>query len=495
MSSRDDARVCLVVLDGAGYDERHGGNAVRPETMPALFASMETHGFAVLGAAAEAVGLEAGQVGNSEAGHLTIGAGRIVPCLTRRILEAYDSGEWAQNAGWSAIAQHGALHVVGLLSDAGVHGLARTLVQAVHTARRAGVREIHVHPVLDGVDSLAGTAPALLDELRQALADLPDVSLGIVAGRKHFCDRSGDLKATEPYADALLGADALPEFSAATLERHLATGVSESQFPAHRSAGARALRPGEPVLITSHRADRARQVVRVLSRTQPIWMMVSPGEGIAVEHVFFPQPALDRGFAHELRRAGLASVRIAEKCKFPHVTFFFNGFDAGVEGDGVCIPSIPEAEIPAAPEMSASEVSERIVASLENPDCRVVVANLANLDQVGHLGRLDIAERAASVVDEAFARLRETAARHGWTLCVTADHGNADRVEDAEGAPFGSHTACPVPFVVIPPPGQRFAWSEREGTLANVAPTCLLGLGIDPPDWMEAPLGHFVAAP
>jgi len=494
MMSSSTSRICLLILDGVGYDKRAAGNAVRPDTMPALFSSMESNGFAVLGAAAEAVGLEPGQVGNSEAGHLAIGAGRIVPCLTRRIVEEFESGQWATSPGWEVALERGCLHIVGLLSDAGVHGLARTIVHAARAARTAGVREIHVHPVLDGVDSLAGTAPRLLAELRTALDGVPGVHLGVIAGRKNFCDRSGDLDVTRTYIDALLGTADLPAFTDSVLHKHLATGAAEAEFSAHLVEGGRNACHGEPILITSHRADRARQVARVLTETQPLLMMVDPGKDIPVEHVFFRQPPLEKGLAHELRRAELASVRIAEKCKFPHVTFFLNGFDAGLEGEGVCIHSIPESEIPDRPEMSLPEVSERVVESLSDPDCRVVIANVANLDQVGHLGRLDLAERAASVVDEAFTRIREAAERHGWTLFVTADHGNADKVQGADGEPFGSHTACPVPFVVIPAAGRRFSWSAREGTLASVASTCLLGLGIDPPEWMESPLGRFSAS-
>ena len=484
-------KCCLLILDGVGISKVATGNAVRRETMPELFESLDGAGHAVLEAAAEAVGLEPGQVGNSEAGHLTIGAGRVVPCLTRRVVESFDCGEWARDPGWGVAVAAGVLHVVGLVSDAGVHGLARTIGQAVCAAREAGVRELVVHPVLDGVDSLAGTAPALLAELRQELEGYGGVSLGVVCGRRWFCDRSGDLTVTQVIVEALTGALELPPFDDIALAKHLETHRSELDFPAHRVRGGRSIASGEPVLITSHRADRARQAARALARTQPVLMLVDPGEDVGVKHVFFQQTPLDRGFAHELLRAGLSSVRIAEKCKFPHVTHFFNGFDAGTEGEGVCLHSIDEVQIPDHPEMSAREVTERIVTSLENPTCRVVVANLANLDQVGHLGRLDLAERAAAEVDRAFARIRDAARAGGWTLFVTADHGNADRVEDESGGPFGSHTDCPVPLLVLPPDGLRFEWSSQRGSLANVAPTCLLSLGLETPEWMAPALGRF----
>jgi 2,3-bisphosphoglycerate-independent phosphoglycerate mutase len=481
----------LIILDGAGYCAETQGNAVTPETMPGLHRHMAEHGFAVLGAAAESVGLEAGQVGNSEAGHLTIGAGRAVPNMTQRICQDFDSGAWSRDAGWQPAVDAGVVHLLGLLSDAGVHALARTLVQAVAAATAAGVKEVVVHPVLDGVDSLAGTAPGLLEALRRDLEAFPNARLGVVVGRKTFCDRSGNLDVTQSVVDAFLGRTTLLAFTDQSLSDHLAQSASEMDFPAHLTEGSRTIRNGEPILITSHRADRARQVARVLAETHPVLMLVDPGKDIEVAHIFFPQESLDRGLAHELRQHGITSVRIAEKCKFPHVTFFFNGFDAGLEGDGICIPSILESEIPGQPAMSLPEVVEEILRHLGDPEQRMIVANLANLDQVGHVGRLDLAVEAAEVVDQAFVRIAQEARRNGWTLFVTADHGNADRMVGDDGKPFGSHTDRPVPFLVQPAPDESFTWAAKEGTLANVAATCLLSLGLQPPDWMEPPLGRF----
>lgn len=484
-------KTCLIILDGAGYSADPKGNAITPETMPEMHRFMSEDGFAILGATAESVGLERGQVGNSEAGHLTIGAGRLIPCMTQRICKTFDSGAWSEDTGWRKPVHTGVLHVLGLLSDAGVHGLARTLTQAVRAAVDGGVKEIVVHPVLDGVDSRAGTAPGLLETLRRELQSCPAARLGVVVGRQWFCDRSGNLEVTDVAVDAFLGRVELPAFSDRKLAEHLSRSSSEMNFPAHLVADGRTVRDAEPLLITSHRADRARQVARVLSRTHPVLMLVDPGKDIEVEHIFFRQDPLDRGFAHEIKRAGIASVRIAEKCKFPHVTFFFNGFDAGMEGEGICIPSILEGEIPEKPQMSIREVVDEIVRHLNDPQQRMIVANLANLDQVGHLGRLDLAIIAAQEVDRALSCIAAQARQHGWTLFVTADHGNADCVVGDDGKPFGSHTHRPVPFLVRPSPKQTFQWAAREGTLANVAATCLLSLGIEPPDWMEPALVRF----
>ncbi len=485
-------KVLLLVLDGAGYHPDPAGNAVTAEHLPRLFARMESDGFAVLGAAEGAVGLEAGQVGNSEAGHLTIGAGRAISSMCRRIDESFHDGSWAADELWTGAdvtRPDGSrvLHVVGLLSDAGVHALDRTMVQAATLASRAGIDEVFVHPFLDGVDSLQGSAPRLLGALREALDGLPGVTLGVVMGRATFCDRSGDLDVSRTAADALRGVGELPAYSDEALAAHLAS-AGEKTFPGHLVAGGRPIAPGEAVLLTSHRADRARQIATVLSETQPVTMLVDPGDAVPVRRIVFPQRPLDKGLAHVLRDRGIPSVRIAEKCKFPHVTFFFNGFDTAVEGEGLCIPSIPEGEIPDKPEMSLHEVTDEIVRALESGERRVVVANLANLDQVGHLGRLDLAQRAAHEVDEAFARIAEVAAKHGWTVLLTADHGNADKLVGEDGGPFGSHTERPVPFVSLAAPGLTARWERKDGSLANVAATVLAALDEPVPEWMEPPL-------
>lgn len=487
-------RVLLLILDGAGYHPDADGNAVTAEYLPKLFARMKSDGFAVLEAAELAVGLEAGQVGNSEAGHLTIGAGRVVSSMCRRICEAYEDGSWAADPFWRSETVGDVLHVVGLLSDAGVHALDRTMAQAADLASRAGIAEVIVHPVLDGVDSLAGSAPRILDTLREKLAGLPGVSLGVIMGRKWFCDRGGDLAVTRVAADAFRGVTPLPTYSDAALAEHLQS-EGEMSFPPHLATGAgkggRTLADGEAVLLTSHRADRARQIATVLCETQPVAMLIDPGDTVPVGHVFFPQAPLDTGLAHLLKERGIPSVRIAEKCKVPHVTFFFNGFDAGIEGTGICIPSIPEGEIPDKPEMSLHEVTDEIVRALEDDDRRMVIANLANLDQVGHLGRLDLCAQAAREVDAAYERIAKVAAAHGWTLLLTADHGNADRLVGDDGSPFGSHTQRPVPFVSVPAPGLSARWVAKQGSLANVAATVLAALDEPAPEWMEPSLQTF----
>jgi len=481
-------RVLLLILDGAGYSTDPRGNAITPATMPALFGAMQEQGFAVLAASGPAVGLEPDQVGNSESGHMTIGAGRVVPSMSMRIAGEFESGAWSRSPVWRREYLGRRLHITGLLSGAGVHAFSRTLWQAATIAARDHELEVIVHPILDGVDSPAGSAPGLLDELRRRIAGLPTVSLGVVMGRRWFCDRSGKLEVTRVAVDALAGETPLPAFADELLAHHL-RGAGEATFPAHLVAGGRTLAPGETVLVTSHRADRARQVIAELARRHEVLALVDPGLApVSIDNVFFPEAPLARGLAKELTAAGLSSRRISEKCKHPHVTYFFDGFDKGGEGQRVCVDSIPESEIAARPEMSLAGVLEEIEAALASPGPALVVANLANLDQVGHLGRLDLAEQAARAVDRGFARLAEACRKHDWTLIATADHGNADRVVGEDGAPDGSHTDRPVPLVILPAGGARPKWRAQGGSLANVAATCATEIGLEIPDWMEPSL-------
>ncbi|MBC7951573.1 MAG: hypothetical protein H7Z12_07085 [Rhodospirillaceae bacterium] len=485
-------KALLLILDGAGLAAPQPGNAVTAETMPVLFRAMAENGHAVLGASGKPVGQDDGQVGNSEVGHLTIGAGFVIPSTLSRIDDAFRNGDWDACGVWAGLKGSGRLHLIGLLSDAGVHGHMRSLVQAAELACRHGVADVVVHPVLDGVDSQAGTAPALIKALRSALAGLPRVRLGVVSGRKWFTDRSGDLDISAVFADGLAGTAGLPEFTGEALDAHLAKG-SEASFPAHLAPGGVTVAAGEPVLLTQHRADRATQVARVISMRNPVYSLVELADAVPAGRIFFPTVPLTKGLAFELRQAGVSSTRIAEACKFPHVTRFINGLNTELEGRPVRVESIPDAQIPERPEMSIDQVAREIEAVVRDPSARVAIANIANLDQVGHLGRYDLAATAAQAVDRTLQRLLGLCREHGWTVLITSDHGNADRTQDEAGKPFGSHTERPVPFTVVPPPGLSFTWTRREGSLANVAPTLLNALGLSQPGYMEPSLIAMVA--
>src|SRR5258708_7531538 len=337
-------RAALLILDGAGYATPTPGNAVTPTTLPFLFQAMKENGFCVLDASGEAVGLENGQVGNSEVGHLTIGAGQVVPSMLRRIDQAFRTGTWATHPMWSMLKKQRRVLIVGLLSDAGVHAHYRSLIQAVSIAVDQGVGEVVVHPVLDGVDSKAGSAAPLFVELQQQLKKLPNVRIGMVIGRRWFCDRSGDLAITRVFTERLAGRERLEPFRMAALTDHLATG-SEVNFPGHLFEEGCLPALGETILLTSNRADRAVQVARVLSHDYRLCSLIELEDAVAPDCAFFAPRPVDFGVGFELREHNVKSLRIAEQCEFPHVTFFINGFHEDLEGQTICVPSIPESAI------------------------------------------------------------------------------------------------------------------------------------------------------
>lgn len=463
------------------------GNAVTSTSMPFLFAMMAKYGYARLAASGEAVGLRENIVGNSEVGHLTIGAGTVVLSTLCRLDRAYDDGSWQCNPLWRDMLTGKRCHIVGLLSDAGVHALLDTLWRSAELAIANGCPQVVVHPVLDGIDSPARSAPELLRVLMGNLARIPNVSIGMISGRRWFCDRSGSIALAEGFVDAFCATDKLPCFDPDILN----TLENECDFPPHGIPQATGARAGEVVLLTSHRADRAIQIARVLGRTFRVYAPIVLAEAVPRARAFFPPEPLENGLARELLSAGMKTTRIAEECKFPHVTSFFDGLNQDIASHSLSIPTPAEADLPNRPEMAVDAVVKASVQEIESGSSSLLVVNIANLDQIGHLGRLDLAIIAARKVDAAAQRLCEVARTRGWTTLFVSDHGNADRVETLDGRPFGSHTDRPVPLIAIPGPRVRGIWRRQEGSLANVASTVLASLGLTPPSFMHPPLLDF----
>ncbi|MEJ1126411.1 hypothetical protein V9L20_02470 [Variovorax sp. CCNWLW225] len=478
-------RAALVIVDGAGIRTETSGNAVTSSTMPFLFNLLGRLGHAVLEASGPPVGLEHGMVGNSEVGHTIIGAGFVPPSSLQRINDGYVSGGWAEHPNWKTLGQNPRIHLVGLLSEAGVHAHWRTIKQAWELATRQCPRtEVVVHLILDGVDSPAGTAVDFLRHFDEEGID----RVGLIMGRRWFCDRSGDAGITSVFVEALMGKGGIPAFTFDALRSHIA-GASESTFPAHHR-GAAFVCAGEPVLLLSHRADRARQSAVALAEFCPVYPVVEIGSGATDAHAFFPNAPLRVGLGFELASHGVRNTRIAESSKFPHVTRFFNGLHAMREDErSICVPAIPDAELAENPQMSLDQVltaARNVILSEHAPHALII--NIANLDQVGHLGLMEPACMAARHVDRAITELYGLCQSHGWELMITADHGNADTMIGSAGEPFNSHSDSPVPLIIVPSDGSSPAWLSTEGTLAAVAPTFLTLLGLNSPDSMHPSL-------
>lgn len=482
-------KAVLLIVDGAGIREDRRGNAVTPVTMPRLFGLMETYGYATLEASGPPVGLGQGMVGNSEIGHLTIGAGFVVPSSLQRISNEFESGAWAAHDAWSELRFQARIHVVGLMSDAGVHGHWKSIAQSVRLAmQNCPSSEIVVHLVLDGIDSKAGTAPALLANFNET----EGYKIGTIFGRQWFCDRSGDPTVTQVFVDGLQGRGNIPFFKPEALAAHL-QWHSEASFPVH-AVSRSFVAHGEPVILTSHRADRVRQSATALSINNPVYSLVDLDDAVPKSRVFFPARPLAEGLAIQFQKQGIANTRLAEKCKFPHVTHFFSGLNKDMGENAICIPSIPDKNLADTPEMSIRELVESALSILNQQGAtHALVINVPNLDQIGHLGRYELACSAAALVDSAIGEIVDACRENQWSLLVTSDHGNADTMLDDHGLPFNSHSHSPVPFVVIPSHGRRIEWIRKEGTLANVAPTFLTMLEAEHPIGMVESLIQFLS--
>jgi len=490
---RRQSKAVLLILDGMGLNNDPAVSATTPGHMPFVHSVMQSSGYASLHASGSPVGLDAGKAGNSEVGHLTIGAGRVLPSTLGRIREAYRDGSWEHHPAWDNCEKSRPLHVAGLLSDAGVHAHWETLMMAADIGVRKGFPAVYIHAFLDGTDSQAGTAPQLLQELQQAISANASekILLASVMGRKWATDRAENWDMTQHCKDALMGRVASSEFEPQDLRQHLATSTSEADFPHAALPGGRSVVAGDTVILTNHRADRVSQLAKLLNADCHVVAMVElKHEAVPLDDVFFPTQAISGGLIDVLKREGFRTVRLSEQCKFPHVTYFINGMQGDDTSTGVEVPTIPDDEILGNPAMSIRQLGaelERLMA--DDTPGQVLIVNVPNLDQVGHQGNLDAAGKAASAVDELVRNaVGSWAKEHGWQLLITADHGNADVMVDAQGRPIGSHSTSPVPMVAISHNGKVVEWRKNSGDLSNVAASLLTLLEADYPDTMSESL-------
>jgi 2,3-bisphosphoglycerate-independent phosphoglycerate mutase len=500
----------LIVLDGWGHRDAAEGNAIRaaaPVFMDGLARDWPT---ALLDASGEAVGLPAGVIGNSEVGHLCLGAGRVVLQDLSRINRAVARGDLARNAALSeacrlAAAPGRALHLMGLLSDGGVHSHIDHLAALLELAAARGVPRVHVHAWLDGRDTPPQSAPAYVRRLEETLARTGG-RIATVSGRYYAMDRDNRWERTEKAYRALVLREG-PRFrgAAAAIAAAYAEGVHDEFVPPSiidpdgAAGDDGAVRDGDAVVFFNFRADRARQITRAFMeddfdrfragpRPRPAaWVCFTAYDRSWTLPVVFPPQQPANTFGEAVSRAGIPQLRIAETEKYAHVTYFFNGGRETVfPGEERClVPSPRVATYDLKPEMSAAEVTAEAVRRLRARPRQVVVLNYANADMVGHTGKFAPTVEACRVVDRSVAAVVGAALELGGHAVVTADHGNAEEMHDAKtGGPLTAHTMNPVP-VHVAGPGLRGKRLRPRGLLADVAPTMLALLGLPQPEEME----------
>ncbi len=497
--------VVLVVLDGWGEAPRPEGNAILTARTPVYQSLRNTYPSALLTTCGEAVGLPAGQMGNSEVGHMNLGAGRIVFQDLTRIDQAIAAGELDHNAALSGaiehcVSRHRALHLVGLVSDGGVHSHQRHLEAIVGLAARRGVDRIYIHALTDGRDTAPNGGADYLAALDHVCRQAGSARIASICGRYHAMDRDKRWERTQRAYDAIVsGLGVKGTDPVALVKRSYANGVSDEFIEPTVVIDEHGDPLGRPddedaVVFFNYRADRARQLTRALAfddfdgfaRTQhPRLRMLTLTEYDATFGlpVAFPPQTFSGNLADVLSQHGRTNLRLAETEKYAHVTYFFNCGEetpsTGEERILVPSPKVPTYDLQ--PEMSAGGITDHLVADLESRTHDVVICNFANADMVGHTGDMDATVAAVETLDRCLERIVSTVLEVDGTMIVTADHGNAEQMWDAErNGPHTAHTTNPVPVLMVGQ-GLRANMPMRDGALRDVAPTMLGVLGLEPP--------------
>jgi 2,3-bisphosphoglycerate-independent phosphoglycerate mutase len=507
MSHRRPRPLVLCILDGWGERAPAPDNAIAMARTPAWHRLCARWPHARLEASGHCVGLPDGQMGNSEVGHTNIGAGRLVWQDLPRIDAAIREGTLAALPAMRRFVDNmqrsgGTAHVLGLVSPGGVHSHQHQIAALARIVAAAGI-PVAVHAVLDGRDTPPKSAETYLRRFEQDVAGLARLAIATVGGRYYAMDRDKRWERVETAYRAIAEGrgERAPDPLAAVAAAY-ERGESDEFVRPTVIAGYRGMRDGDGLLIANFRADRVREIAAALldpefsgfARPRPLAFAAALG---LVEYsaelnrfleTLFPPEDLADTFGEVVAKAGLTQLRIAETEKYAHVTFFFNGGRETVfpGEERILVPSPKVATYDLQPQMSAPEVTDRVLAAIGSGRFDVIVMNYANADMVGHTGRLDAAITAIETLDVALGRLARAVEETGGTLVVTADHGNAEMMRDPRtGEPHTAHTLNPVPFLIVNPP----AAIDRldDGCLADVAPTLLDLLGLEKP---KAMTGH-----
>ena len=501
--------VLLAIMDGFGLAQAGPGNAISLAKKPYLDELFATAPQTTLGASGEDVGLPAGQMGNSEVGHLNIGAGRVVYQELSRINMACADGSIEENpvlveAMDKCIEANRPLHLMGLLSDGGVHSHIDHLEALIRMAAKRGVRDIRIHAIMDGRDVDPKSGAGFIKRIEDLCAEVFNeyhgcmAAIATICGRYYAMDRDNRWDRVKYAYDAIVrgaGRGAMRNAAVKFVEGCYANDeTDEFIFPTvldHRGVNS-----GDSVIFFNFRPDRAREITRALTEgasfdeecfergfeSFPHFVCLTEYDATFDLPVAFPKTFPENTLADVLAANGLKQLHIAETEKYAHVTFFFNGgIEAPKEGEErILIPSPKVATYDLKPEMSAPEVTDALVEAIEADRADFYVVNYANCDMVGHTGVIEAAKAAVEAVDAGLARVVETIRAKGGAALITADHGNADKMLAEDGAsPFTAHTTARVPLLLAAA-DEHLGIDEREGArLADIAPTVLDLLGIE----------------
>ena len=501
MSQPSKATV-LLILDGWGHRDPAEDNAVTNARTPTWDRLWQRHPHTLIEASGPSVGLPAGQMGNSEVGHLNLGAGRVVYQEFTRVSRAIRTGSFFRNrtltnAVDQAVENDKAVHIMGLLSPGGVHSHQEHLEAMARLALERGAKDVRVHAFLDGRDTPPKSAAKSLESMQALFDEHGSGRIATLIGRYYAMDRDNRWPRIKKSYELMV--DGVAEHSApdplSALEAAYARGETDEFVLPTVIGEPGCMSDGDSLVFMNYRSDRARQLTRALvedefdgfeRRRRPALGSFASLTEYAKDYpvpVAFPPERIDNGLGEQLSNQGMRQLRLAETEKYAHVTFFFNGGREEPFGgeDRILVASPDVATYDLAPAMSIGEVTDKLIAAIDGGRYDVVVCNFANPDMVGHSGLLAPAMQAIEAVDGSLARVLATVDRVGGQLLVTADHGNAEQMRDATG-PHTAHTSNPVPLIYY---GPRNTGLRKGGALCDIAPTLLDLLALPQPGEMQ----------
>ena len=493
--------VVLCIMDGFGIRNSDEGNAIHAAKTPNLTKFFSENPFTTIGASGLDVGLPDGQMGNSEVGHTNIGAGRVVYQMLVKITKSIEDGDFfdieaLKNAVQNCKDNGSALHLIGLLSDGGVHSHIDHLYGLLQLAKKNGLQKVFVHCLMDGRDVSTTSGVGFIKDLQAKMKELGVGEIATVMGRYYAMDRDFAWDRVEKaYAAFVYGEGIQNSDPVKAMEESYANGVTDEFIVPTVVNKNGMIKAGDSVVSFNFRPDRARQFTRTLvdpdfngfERKNGFFpltyvCMTQYDETMPNVSVAFPPEELKMTFGEYLASKNMTQLRIAETQKYAHVTFFFNGGEEktfkGEDRILIQSPDVPTFDLQ--PEMSAYPVCDAVCEQIESGKYDAVVLNFANCDMVGHTGVFDAAVKAVEAVDECVGRVVDSTLKMGGSVIITADHGNADCMVGEDGQPFTPHTTNPVPFCVVGYPCEL----KEGGRLADIVPSILKIMGLPQPPEM-----------
>ena len=494
--------VALIIMDGFGYNPDSYGNAIADAKKPNLDKLFAQCPHTLIGASGLDVGLPDGQMGNSEVGHTNIGAGRVVYQMLVKISKSIKEGTIRKNpaivgAVENCVKNGSALHLMGLLSDGGVHSHIEHLFGLMEMAKDMGVEKIYVHAFLDGRDVPPTSGAEYMEKLVEETKRIGAGKVATVMGRFYAMDRDNAWDRVEKaYAAMVYGEGVEGCCPVGAIKKSYEEGVTDEFMVPTVLDKEGTIKAGDSVIFFNFRPDRARQITRAFVDPDftgfprkngffPLHFvcMTQYDATMPNVHVAFPPEALTMTMGEYISKHGLTQLRIAETQKYAHVTFFYNGGEEKTfPGEDRILIKSPDVEtFDLKPEMSAYEVTDAVVKAIEEDKYNMIILNYANCDMVGHTGIEEAAVKAVEAVDDCVGRTVDAILKAGGAALITADHGNAEKMKEPDGAPFTAHTTNPVPLIVAGYPCKL----REGGRLADLSPTMLDIMGLPKPPEMD----------